>query len=338
MAKVSNGWQEALGSFKQRLEDGGAASSAISCGRAMQWQVAMHLALQMLEATELSSSSVVANAAISACEKASRWPMALRALQEVRWTTLRLNVISYNSVIGWEKGWQRSLSFFEELSRWQIDPDIISYNSLITSCEKSRSQWERAFHLWDEIRLVNLRANIISSNGLLSCFEKCSQWSWATEVLGRSQSASLQPNVISCNACLSSLEKGSEWPLAASLLDHWTSDLTADVVSYSALISCYGQGKQWQLALELVATEMADVRIAPNVISYNAAITSCERGFQWQMALELLQKMSKLQVLPNVISYGAAVRSVESGSSCCACCRTCLLPSFLPTSSAATLL
>ena len=27
----------------------GAASSAISCGRAMQWQVAMHLALQMLE-------------------------------------------------------------------------------------------------------------------------------------------------------------------------------------------------------------------------------------------------------------------------------------------------
>jgi len=66
--------------------------------------------------------------------------------------------------------------------------------------------------------------------------------------------------LFSCS-CAREQAAGSEWPLAASLLDHWTSDLTADVVSYSALISCYGQGKQWQLALELVAKEMADVRI-----------------------------------------------------------------------------
>ena len=67
----------------------------------------------------------------------------------------------------WEKGlWLRG-----ELERAQVQPDTVSYNAAISSCEKG-VQWEKALWLLAEQMIAYLQPDAISYAATISSCER----------------------------------------------------------------------------------------------------------------------------------------------------------------------
>ena len=80
------------------------------------------------------------SAAISACEKAWKWPYTLVLLQDMLDSgSVPPNVISYNSALSaCQKAhqWPEALSLFVAMQEQTVRPDVTSYHAAITACEK----------------------------------------------------------------------------------------------------------------------------------------------------------------------------------------------------------
>ena len=76
------------------------------------------------------------------------------------------------------------------------EPDVISYNSAISACEKGQ-QWEQALRLLLEMRSSRLEPNVMSYNSAISACSKGQQWEQALNLLPETRSSQLEPDVIS---------------------------------------------------------------------------------------------------------------------------------------------
>lgn len=85
--------------------------------------------------------------------------------------------------------WQRATSLL------CLVPDVMSYSSLITACEKV-SEWIKALALLKECE-TRLRANVITFNATISACR--GQWRWAFYLFERCR-AELQATQITFNA------------------------------------------------------------------------------------------------------------------------------------------
>ena len=66
----------------------------------------------------------------------------------------------------------------------QLEPNVISYNSAISACEKGQ-QWEQALRLLLEMRSSRLEPNVISYNSAISACSKGQQWEQALIFVAR---------------------------------------------------------------------------------------------------------------------------------------------------------
>ena len=92
-------------------------------------------ALSCLEAMvhrHLQPSLVSRNAVISSCAAGAQWQVALGLLDESS------DVISFNAAMsscGKSARWAHALALFELMSSWRLQPDVISFNSIISCIE-----------------------------------------------------------------------------------------------------------------------------------------------------------------------------------------------------------
>ena len=123
--------------------------------KASQWQAAIILLQEMIYGRQGEIKQKVApnvfsfNAAISACEKAAKWPFSLCLLEQMVEIRLQMDVISLNAAISsCEKAgeWQQALVLFHGMLNWKLHRDLISYSAVISCCEKA-GQWQQALHL-----------------------------------------------------------------------------------------------------------------------------------------------------------------------------------------------
>lgn len=122
---------------------------------------------------------------------------------------------------------QKALSLFLELTTLGLEADAISFNALISACEKCR-RWEEALLFLD---LAGDVADETTWNAAISACEKCAEWRWALELLMRHFAVG-SPGVVSVNAAISACEKCGRWQHALLLLDFMTSiSLDVNVIS-----------------------------------------------------------------------------------------------------------
>ena len=83
----------------------------------------------------------------------------LAVLHQIDERFLDPNLISYSSTISsCEKSghrWHLALQLFQDMLSDVITPDVVCYNSVISACEKGM-QWQTALHFFDEMLLVGL--------------------------------------------------------------------------------------------------------------------------------------------------------------------------------------
>ena len=271
--KKGSKWQLAINFFEQVLlqckSDVISYSAAMmSCVEALQWQAALKLFHSMPAANVIAYSS-----AITCCEKSAQWQRALAIFETMKEKTVTPSVVTFNAVISSCKDSQRASRLFLEMSSLKIEPDIVSYtswinscqhwqhalkvfssmarlqpnlisfNSLLSSCEKA-SRWQVAQRLWEDMQRSKLRPDLVSYNSMISAFEKASEWQKAVDVFG----ALSKPDLFSYNALLSACEKAAQWQRAQHI---FFSLKKPDLISYSALTSAFEKAVRWQSALEL---------------------------------------------------------------------------------------
>ena len=90
--------------------------------------------------SDTARNVVTYSAAISACEKAGQWQVALKLLELMVASHVQPNVISYNAVISactQGSQWEQALNLFEPMSLNRVWPNNVSYNAAMSACGRA---------------------------------------------------------------------------------------------------------------------------------------------------------------------------------------------------------
>ncbi|CAJ1448562.1 unnamed protein product [Effrenium voratum] len=276
--------QEALRGARLRVDVVVFTAAIAERRRSAEWSQALSL-LGTMGHHFLQPNVVTYNASLGA----SRWSPALLLLRKAA-QFLQTDVITCNTFLGClssAKGkWPLALA---ELGG--IEPDIVTYNSLITSCERS-AQWRRAiaFSEMAEADAVSYSAAV-----------RCQRWPFALQLLADAASAAVQLNLIAYNAAAS--VTAARWRRVLQVLRHiCRNHLRQDIITLNAAITSTTSGA-WRHSLLLLSTAAP----VPTVVSFNGAISSCEKAVQWQRAALLFEALHH----PSTVSFGAVISAFE---------------------------
>jgi len=265
-------WNEALAMLDAMAQQGfqpdSIARSAVigACERASRWDVAVLLLRNIRE-----PSTIAYNATISACAKGRLWETALALVTEMRSSCVSLDMITHNALTNaFGREWALAFESLEAL-RGLGFADRITYNTTMTSCEKGR-RWIRALRLFDEMRA--------------SC---------------------VAPDVVTYNVAVSASKHGARWEDAIRFFDDMSvHGLVPDLITYSATMSSCKQAQRWDLSL-LFFRKLHDLNLQPDLTTRNVAMSACATGHLWQSALCLMKDMWDDGVRLNVTTYILAV-------------------------------
>ncbi|CAK0888455.1 unnamed protein product, partial [Prorocentrum cordatum] len=293
------------------------------------------------------------NAAVSACEKASRWDTALSLLREMhilgalRDRSLDPDAATYNAAVGaCVDGQQplRAVDLFEEMQQHGLRPDAISFASAVEACRQTR-EWaaalrllERLCHegvaettrrlsepgrrLWDvalalfwRLRASGAHADVTACNAALSACQRGRRPAEALALL-REQLLAGEEGCRSFNAAIASCSQGSAWRQALRLFREMRRrEVAPDLVTFNSTIHAAGRAAERGEAgaSELVAA-LRGSGLQPDRVTFNVAIGACEREDRWTDALALLTEMEQLELRPNVVTCNSAVGACGAGS------------------------
>jgi len=226
---------------------------------------------------------------------------------------LEPGTISYNAAVsGCEKAarWQLAVGLLTRRPRHGLQPGTVSYNAAISACVKA-GRWQLA-----RGRLTRVLALAWSpTRQLQRCISACgAPWQLALGPLILMPRVRLEPGFVSYSASVSACEKAALWQLALELLAQLPRvGLEPDAVSCSAAISACGNAGQWQLALGLL-TCVPRVGLESDTVCYAAAVSACEKAARRQLAFGLLARMPCVGLKPDIISCNAAIVACEKAA------------------------
>lgn len=248
------------------------------------------------------STTLQLNKAINACARGERWVEALQLFRGT-WCKHRRDAISYNSTANaCVKGeqWQLALLLFGELP--ESERTVISYNIAMKAFEKA-SAWLQSLDLLHQMRLHDIKTDIISCNTAVSACGKNSQWQLAVAM------ALWNPDLVGINAAIDACSSASEWEHSLCLLSCFPAcRLQRDVISFTSALSACEKGTQWPLVLLL--QQMKEEHLEGNVMTYNSCISSLSKGSEWTAAQRLFDRLLSSSCGCTVTSYGSAIGGV----------------------------
>ncbi|CAJ1359658.1 unnamed protein product [Effrenium voratum] len=275
---------------------------------------------EALRGARLRVDVVVFTAAIAERRRSAEWSQALSLLGTMGHHFLQPNVVTYNTSLGASR-WSSALLLLRKTAqflqtdvitcntflgclssakgKWPlalaelggIEPDIVTCNSLITSCERS-AQWRRAIAFSEMAE-----ADVVSYSAAV----RCQRWPFALQLLADAASAAVQLNLIAYNAAAS--VTAARWRRVLQVLRHiCRNHLRQDIITLNAAITSTTSGA-WRHSLLLLSTAAP----VPTVVSFNGAISSCEKAVQWQRAALLFEALHHR----STVSFGAVISAFE---------------------------
>lgn len=199
--------------------------------------------------------------------------------------------------------WQNAIQHLTELSE-MITPDVVCFTAVIGICSKA-SAWQQGLLLLRYMSKVEVSPNVVTYNSLLAARSNAS-WRWALALLSEMEEVKLQPDQVTYNTTLVALRKAGLSRQALRASDKLVKPNGADAYTYCALISACKKTAKWAKALNLVADAMRRFSKL-NKFVLSAGIAACARGLQPQHAMRLLHLGHGHGGGPDAISRDAAV-------------------------------
>ncbi|CAJ1440904.1 unnamed protein product [Effrenium voratum] len=310
------------------------ANLAISASRRdSNWPGALSL-LASMRWQLLLPDFVSHNAAVSACQRSQQW----RVLSVIARSPCNPNLVTFNTCISACNGsrrWVRALCILELLPVLRWAPDVVSAAGAVHVLREGGAQWERCCQLLRWMPVADIVPNIIAFNSTLSSCERTSHWKGALAILEGLPLKGRLPDVISHSLSVSGCSKARSWKEALFWLVEPRNVLTynaaiiacegawrrvfdmlchmrmsrnlPDAITFnSALCACAGS---WIAAYHLYGLMLREEML--NEVGGNTAI-SCETA-RWPASLALAQQMSCRQVRQNVVTIGSVCLALSRG-------------------------
>ena len=228
-------WEEAA-ALLSRMESEGLAPDAFcysSCiaafGRGDHCDDALSL-LATLERGEgaVAPTTIVYNAAISACERAGRWKDATRLLDTMSLKgqpSCAPNVVSLNAAISaCEKGgqWRRALQLLSD-GAGAAKRDAASYAAAMKSAVSLSGGMagERAVSLIRSAEAAGFEADAATYNAAISALEQASEWQMALDLYEEMQLKGIEPTVVTYGALMQALAVAGQVSKGFEVLRHF---------------------------------------------------------------------------------------------------------------------
>ncbi|CAL1168077.1 unnamed protein product, partial [Cladocopium goreaui] len=309
-------WKEAIGALQSQMLDVALQPDPVaftvtlaSFRETGQWLPAMQLYDQILNCC-VQSNVITFNTIISSCW--GHWELALAMLRGMPDILVNPDDVSCNTVLSTcekSKIWLRASNLLSAMST-SGRPDVISQSATISACG---GLWPVALALRLELSNMGIETNEIAENSCLSS-EKVAEWELTLQGLRRFQTLSMQPSPNAISAVVSSTNRWEDVlaivAMAAEL------NVLDPILLNVAMDSC---GTTWELAgLYLGSTasslgSMLSKRLAADKASFGAAMTACSGARQWRSTLAL-QMQIRLLGQPDFISFSAAMSAFEKAS------------------------
>ncbi|CAE7224125.1 unnamed protein product [Symbiodinium natans] len=133
-----------------------------ACAQAKRWETALALCPE-------PEHAITCSAFITACGQGRRWQLALLALSESE--VARRSTVCWNATLSACDYWPRSLLLLQHMARRLLRTDLTGQNALLSTLEKG-SQWALALDVFWTLRQHHLQPDAISFNSVISACEK----------------------------------------------------------------------------------------------------------------------------------------------------------------------
>ncbi|CAE7235674.1 unnamed protein product [Symbiodinium natans] len=307
---------QAVGSIQPSVVVFGLAASCFAKGKV--WQQALEMLIWSCS-SGLREEAPLCGAVLSSCEKVAAWRRAINLLHEQAGQRHpRPNVLMYSSAISaCEKAhqWHMALWILSQMWAEGPRPDVVALNAGLAACEKS-GRWEQAFLLCETGMAQRLSLNTISYNSLFSALAVGQSWQHARELhlLDEMKAATVVPDTITYNSLIAGCTRRKDWELMLTLfLEMRSSELQPDSFSYGSALSVCDQAENWQLAMLLLKLMQIDL-VQSNVLIYNSALGACDaplmvaKAGKWRLSLHLLSQVCA-QEHPDQTSFNSVLRA-----------------------------
>eukprot|EP00435_Cladocopium_sp_Y103_P019996 s1174_g4.t2 len=287
-----------------------------ACAKASQWQHAVSL-LRSMASESLSTTVVSYNAVLVRCP----WRMAV--LQEEARRVGDLTGVTYNSLMSLfsdEGQWQRALICFEDVEFTGLQLDVISFNAAINACSQP-SLWQRTVFLLGRLRKKQIQADSIT----LGAAADVLPWAWAAQCL---DVKAADVNVVAANAAMGSCDHWELANDFLQTLASRGLELTARSYNVLHFVSATSTAWAYQLAtLEVQRLAAVDVEmfamnsilataswscslqllnnLPADVITYSSCVSTLEELGEWPRSFALLEKMFTAAVQGDVAMFNA---------------------------------
>lgn len=171
-------------------------------------------------------------------------------------------------------------------------PDVYSYTSVIDACAKSGGQLERALEVFEDMRRADVEPSLVTFNTLiLACGggrggngggrPGRGDWRRALSIVEEIIKSGVKPDVYTLNVAVTACEAGGEWEEAAAVLKRMRAGAGAGagaqaaggadaVLAQLTIVAC-GKANDWKGGLGVVR-ELEGSGAPPGVSVYNALI------------------------------------------------------------------
>eukprot|EP00434_Breviolum_minutum_P015901 symbB.v1.2.014013.t2/scaffold1012.1/size144332/6 len=282
----------------------GAVFSAMQKGEC--WEQSIEMLDRLPQKTEAEAASkdhssmvICFNTALTACERAQQWPVALDVFQRMVDERLRPTVITWNSTMSACSStlqWQRCLELLRDMrtsqeidgsvdDRWRSD--LFSYDL--------KDEWM--------LHACSIQAGVPVELFLL---KQLGCWIWQE-----------LPTILTFNVAINSCQQVHCWPIALALMEEATdSQLSLDRISFTKFISSVGASGQWPWAMWSFE-EMQRRKLKPSVRTYNDLMAACNKSSEfgsngsWPWALLFFESMRREGLSADALSYNIALSACE---------------------------
>ncbi|CAJ1445214.1 unnamed protein product, partial [Effrenium voratum] len=235
-------------------------------------------ALGALQTFAARSVALTSRSALAACR--ARWAQGLQWLKPLHARQVEVNVVVLNVAIA-------AGAPLGEFATWQLEPDLISFNSAADCLAKS-GKWQEARHSLQQMEELGLERDLVSLNIQLSASAWRASFAWL-KIRGRG----LQPDLISFSALVTACERAGSWGPALEIFRQMPRRaLEVDTSCCNAAVSACCKGQSWTWGVQLFS-EMFRWHFAPVDIAGTAVLACCRRVEEWRSCLALLGSLAE---------------------------------------------
>ncbi|KAM3230268.1 hypothetical protein ACQJBY_060829 [Aegilops geniculata] len=198
----------------------------------------------------------------------------------------QVNRHTFNILLSGWKSSEDADAFFAEMREHGIDPDLVTYNSLI-DCHCKNHGVEKAYKLLDEMRGNEIAPDVITYTSLIGGLGLIGQPDKARDLLKEMHELGCHPDVAAFNATIRNFVIAKRLGDAFALMDEMASrGLMPNATTYNLFFRfyywAYDIGSAW-----LLYERMRSERCFPNTQSCMFIIRLCHRHGKVAEALEL---------------------------------------------------